>query len=69
MRIHFVHPGHQKKRIGRSPLSDVLSSRWPWELIICFQNLLKKYFGEVNEAMFQGVEVPCEFIFCIVGIE
>jgi hypothetical protein len=32
---------------------------------------LKNEFGEVDvdEAMFQGVERPCELIFCILGIE
>jgi hypothetical protein len=25
--------------------------------------------GEVDEAMFQGVERPCELIFCILRIE
>jgi hypothetical protein len=30
---------------------------------------LKKDFVEVDEAMFQGVERPCELIFCILGIE
>jgi hypothetical protein len=25
MRTHFLHPGHRKKRLGRSRLSDVLS--------------------------------------------
>jgi hypothetical protein len=30
---------------------------------------LKNDFGEVDEAKFQGVERPCEFIFCIQSIE
>jgi hypothetical protein len=30
---------------------------------------LKKNFVEVDEAMFQGVERPCEFILCFLGIE
>jgi hypothetical protein len=30
---------------------------------------LKKDFGEVDEAMFQGVKMPCEHIFCMLGIE
>jgi hypothetical protein len=29
----------------------------------------KKDFGEVNEAMVNGIERPCEIIFCILGIE
>jgi hypothetical protein len=30
---------------------------------------LKNKFGEVDEAMFQGMERPCELIFCILGIK
>jgi hypothetical protein len=32
-------------------------------------NVLKNDFGEVDEAIFQGVEMPCEIIFCISGIQ
>jgi hypothetical protein len=35
---------------------------WPLELIIGLLNILKNDFGEVDEAMFQGVERPCELI-------
>jgi hypothetical protein len=31
--------------------------------------VLKYNFGEDDEAMFQGVERPCELIFCILGIK
>jgi hypothetical protein len=30
---------------------------------------LKNDFGEIDEAMFQGVEGPYEIIFCILSIE
>jgi hypothetical protein len=30
---------------------------------------LKNGFREVDEAMFQGVKMPCEFFLCISGIE
>jgi hypothetical protein len=30
---------------------------------------LKKRFGEVDEAMFQGIESQCELIFSILRIE
>jgi hypothetical protein len=30
---------------------------------------IKNDFGEVDEAIFQGVQMPCEIIFCILGIE
>jgi hypothetical protein len=39
------------------------------ELIITLQYLLKCDFGEIDEAMFQGVERQCELIFCILGIQ
>jgi hypothetical protein len=31
--------------------------------------VLKNDFGEVDEAVFQGDEMPYEFIFCILNIE
>jgi hypothetical protein len=31
--------------------------------------LKKKNFGEVDEAMFQGVQMLCELIFCILDIQ
>jgi hypothetical protein len=42
-------------------------SEWPWELIIYLLDVLKN-FGDVDEAMFEGVERPCEIFFCILGI-
>jgi hypothetical protein len=36
---------------------------------ICPLDVLKKEFGEVDEAMFQGFERPCGPIFLILGIE
>jgi hypothetical protein len=37
--------------------------------MICLLDVLKNDFGEVDEAMFQGIERACEFIFCILGNE
>jgi hypothetical protein len=31
---------------------------WTWELIICPLDILKNDFCEIDEAMFQGVELP-----------
>jgi hypothetical protein len=31
--------------------------------------VLKKDYDEVDEAMIQGVDEPCELIFCIPGIK
>jgi hypothetical protein len=35
---------------------------WPVELIICLLDVLKNDFVEVDEAMFQGVQRPCEHV-------
>jgi hypothetical protein len=32
-------------------------------------NVLKNVFGEVDEAMFEGVIMPCKHIFCMLHIE
>jgi hypothetical protein len=32
-------------------------------------DVLENVFGEVDKPIFQGVERPCEFFFCILGIE
>jgi hypothetical protein len=42
---------------------------WSLELIIFLLDVIKNDFGEVNEAMFQGVERPCKIIFCFLGIK
>jgi hypothetical protein len=31
--------------------------------------VLKNDFVEVDEVMFQGVEMPCELFFCILSVE
>jgi hypothetical protein len=36
---------------------------------MCLLEVLKIDFDEVGEAIIQGVERPCEHIFCILGIE
>jgi hypothetical protein len=36
---------------------------------MCLKDVLNSNFGEVDEAMFEGVERPCEIIFCNLGIE
>jgi hypothetical protein len=36
---------------------------------ICLLDILKNDFGEVDEAIFQGVERPWEFISCILGFK
>jgi hypothetical protein len=43
--------------------------KWHLELIISLLYVLKNAFGEVNEAMFLGVDRPCELILCYLGIE
>jgi hypothetical protein len=36
---------------------------FPWELVICLQDVLYIDFGDVNEAMFHDIESPFERIF------
>jgi hypothetical protein len=36
---------------------------------MCPLCVLKNDFGKVDEAVFEGVERPYEFIFCILSIE
>jgi hypothetical protein len=65
MRNHFRHPAHRKKWLGRIRLNRLMILRTRNLPSGCFKN----DFGEVDKAMFQGVERPCEFIFCILGTE
>jgi hypothetical protein len=39
------------------------------EFIICLLDVLKNDFAEVDEAMFEGFEKPCEPIFGILSIQ
>jgi hypothetical protein len=39
------------------------TGEWPRKLINYLLGVLKNYFIEVEEAMFQGVDRPCELIF------
>jgi hypothetical protein len=39
---------------------------WPLDFIIGVLDVLENYFGESDEAMFEGVERRCEFIFSIL---
>jgi hypothetical protein len=58
-----------KKRIGRSCLSDILNRRMVFKTHNLSSGSLKNVFGDVNKPMYQGIERPCEIIFCILGIE
>jgi hypothetical protein len=40
---------------------------WHGERIICLHDILKNDFGEVEEALFRGVERPYELILCILS--
>jgi hypothetical protein len=42
---------------------------WPWELIICLQDVLRNDFCEVDEVMFRGVEGLFGLIFYILCFE
>jgi hypothetical protein len=43
--------------------------RMAWEIIISLLDVLKNEFVEVDEAMFQGVDGPCDNILCNPGKE
>jgi hypothetical protein len=43
--------------------------KWPWELIICFLDVLIFEYVEVDEAMFEGDERQCNLIFGIQEIQ
>jgi hypothetical protein len=58
MRTHVLHPGNPKKRNGQSCGCDVLSRR----MFLWSHNLL-------SGRLIQGVERPCELIFCILVIQ
>jgi hypothetical protein len=65
----FSASPESKKVISWSRLSDVLNMRIAWDLIIYLLNVLINDFGEVDEAMFEGVARQWELIFCILGID
>jgi hypothetical protein len=67
MRNHFLHPGHRKKLLGRSCLSDV--GEWPWYLIIWLLDALRNDFSEIVSTTFQSFEKLYEVIFSIVRME
>jgi hypothetical protein len=41
----------------------------PWELINCLLGILEYDFYEIDDAIYQGVDRPCELIYCILVIE
>jgi hypothetical protein len=67
MRTHFLHYVHPKNEADE--VTDVVSSR---RMALINHNLLsvriKMRFGEVDEAMFEGVKMPCEPIFFLLSI-
>jgi hypothetical protein len=69
MQSHFLHSGHSNKRFGLSRGSYVLSRRMALRTLICFLNVLKSYFVQVDEPMIQGVERPYKLIIYNLFIE
>jgi hypothetical protein len=57
-----------KKRFERFRRSDVLSRRMALGTHNVPSGCLKNVCGEVDEAMFEGVESPYDLIFCILNI-
>jgi hypothetical protein len=43
--------------------------KWPWDLIINIFNVLKCNFADVDEALFNDVEMPFERILYILGFK
>jgi hypothetical protein len=68
MRIHFCILGNQKSDLDEVAEVMFQVGEWLSELIIRLLGVLKCDFGEVDEAIFEGVKRPCELIFCIQGI-
>jgi hypothetical protein len=69
MSAHIPYSGHQKERLGKIRLSDVLSGRMDLRAHNMPSVHLKFDFGEIDEAKFQDVEEPFEVIFFILCIE
>jgi hypothetical protein len=69
IRPHFLHPVFRLKRLGWSHLSNVLSRLMALRNHNLSSDVLKNDFGEVDEAMSQGVERLYELIFCIPKIQ
>jgi hypothetical protein len=58
--------------IEKSDLDKVACNVFSRRMVLRTRNLpserLKNDFLQVDVTMFQGVEIPCKFIFCILGI-
>jgi hypothetical protein len=69
LRTDFLHPGHRKKVFHEFAEVTFYVGEWCLELIICFLDVLKNDFSEVNEVTIQDFKRPWELIFCYLGIE
>jgi hypothetical protein len=67
IRTHFLETGHQKRDLDEFAVSMFHVGKSPWEFIISLVLVLICFCGEVDEAMYQGTERPCELFFWIVG--
>jgi hypothetical protein len=59
----------KKKDLDEICESDVLNRQIALRTHNLLLDIFKYVFGEVDETMFQGVERPCDNIFCILLIE
>jgi hypothetical protein len=64
---HFQHLGNLKKRLSRCRLSDAISCRMALRTHSLPSERIKKTLVISMKRCF-GVEMLCEFIFCILGI-
>jgi hypothetical protein len=54
---HFLHSGHSKSNLYEFAEVIISVGEWHRGLIIFLLDFLKNDFGEVDETMFQGVDM------------
>jgi hypothetical protein len=69
LRTHFLHSGHLKKLFGRSCEIGVSSRRMTLGNYNLLSGRLKTRIWEVDKAMTECVQRPCEFVFCILCVQ
>jgi hypothetical protein len=68
LHTHFLPPWNPKSELDEFAEMMFQVSDWHRDLITWLLNVLKFDFSEVDEAMFQGVDRPCEIITYFLGI-
>jgi hypothetical protein len=65
----FCASGARNKATWSKSISDGLGRRMALRTHNLLSERIKNESAEFDEAMFQFFEMPCELIFCILGIE